>query len=118
LLPAGLTRYTATLRSTQVIDLATGRRVGAPLEVNGLLMDAAFSPDGHQVAAAVSLAASSEERRAHPGQQAGRLLLLDWRAGKLHHQPLDLASEPRQLDYSSDGRQLAVLCASGELVVI
>jgi hypothetical protein len=101
-----------------VIDLATGQRVGSPLELNGLLMDAAFSPDGLQVAAAFSLAASSEERLAQPGEQPGRLLLWDWRAGKLQHQPLPLASEPRKLDYSSDGRRLAVLCANGELLVI
>jgi WD40 repeat protein len=118
LLPAGLSRHTCTLRSTQVIDLATGQRVGSPLEMNGLLMDAAFSPDGLQVAAVFSLAASSEERLAQPGEQPGRLLLWDWRAGKLQHQPLPLASEPRKLDYSSDGRQLAVLCANGELGVI
>src|SRR2546423_2964642 len=33
-------------------------------------------------------------------------------------EPLPLPSEPRKLDYSPDGRQLAVLGAKGELVVI
>jgi WD40 repeat protein/serine/threonine protein kinase len=118
LLPAGGSHRGCALRSTQVLDVTTGQRVGPPLKANGFVLDAAFSPDGLQVAAAVSLAASSEERSAQPGQQPGQLLLWDWQAGKLQHEPLQMPSEPRQLDYSSDGLQLAVICAKGELVVI
>jgi WD40 repeat protein len=118
LLPSGLSQRWCELRRTQVFDLTTGQRVGPPLEANGFLLDAAFSPDGLQVAAAVSRAASSQERHAQPGQQPGYLLLWDWRAGTLQHEPLELPSEPRQVDYSPDGRQLAVLGAKGELVVL
>jgi WD40 repeat protein len=122
LLPTGLSYHTCTLRSMQVVDLTTGQRVGPPLEAKGLILDTAFSPNGHQVVAAVSRAASRQERsgeRAIPaGQQPGQLLLWDWRAGQFQHEPLPLPSEPRQLDYSPDGRQLAVICANGELVVI
>jgi WD40 repeat protein len=118
LVPTGLSHRICDLRSTQVVDVTTGQRVGPPLEANGIILDAAFSPDGLQVGAAVSLAASSEERRTQPGQQPGQLLLWDWRAGKLQHKPLQLPSEPRKLDYSPDGRQLAVIGAKGELVVI
>jgi WD40 repeat protein/serine/threonine protein kinase len=122
LLPRGLSRD-GELRSTQVVDLTTGQRVGSPLEAKGIILDAAFSPDGLQVAAAVSCAASREERSevAHPGraaQQPGQVLLWDWRAGQLRHEPLPMPSEPRMLDYSPDGRQLAVIGAKGELVVI
>jgi WD40 repeat protein len=118
LLPSGLSQRWCALRSTQVVDLTTGQRIGPPLEANGFILDAAFSPDGLQVAAAVSRAASPQERDAQPGQQPGQLLLWDWRAGKLQHEPLKLPSEPRNLDYSPDGRQLAVIGAKGELVVI
>jgi WD40 repeat protein/serine/threonine protein kinase len=118
LLPSGLSQRSCALRSTQVFDLTTGQRVGSSLEANGFIMDAAFSPNGLQVAAAVSRTASSAERFAQPGQQPGQLLLWDWRAGKLQHEPLQLPSEPRSLDYSPDGRQLAVFGAKGELVVI
>jgi WD40 repeat protein/serine/threonine protein kinase len=117
LLPTGLSRRTCELRSTQVFELTTGQRVGPPLEANGFIMDAAFSPDGLQVAAAVSRAASAQERRAKPGQP-GQLQLWDWRSGKLQYEPLPLPSEPRTLDYSPDGRQLAVIGAKGELVII
>src|SRR5262249_22565613 len=68
LLPSGLSRRTCELRSTQVFDLMTGRRVGPPLEANGFIMDAAFSPDSLQVAAAVSRATSPQERSAKPVQ--------------------------------------------------
>jgi serine/threonine protein kinase/WD40 repeat protein len=118
LLPAGLSRFTCELRSTQVFDLATGQRVGPPLEAGGFILDAAMSPDGRQVAAVVSLAAAAAERKAQPGQQPGQLAFRDWRAGELQYEPVKLPSEPRKLEYSPDGRKLAVVCAKGELVVI
>jgi WD40 repeat protein len=46
------------------------------------------------------------------------VLLWDWRTGKLRHEPLPLSSEPRSLDYSPNGLQLAVLGTNGELVVL
>jgi WD40 repeat protein/serine/threonine protein kinase len=116
LLPTGMSRFSCKLRSTQVFDLTTGRRAGPPLEANGLILDAAFSPDGRQVAAAVSRGASRQKLRHKAGDQSGYLLLWDWRFGKLRHEPLPLPSEPRKVDYSPDGRQLAVICAGGELV--
>jgi WD40 repeat protein len=106
------------MRKTQVVELATGGRVGKPLEANGLILDAAFSPDGRQVAAAVSVDASVPERNTKPGQQPGQLLLWDWQTGKTQHEPMPLPSEPRSLDYSPDGKQLAVLGAQGELSII
>jgi WD40 repeat protein/serine/threonine protein kinase len=118
LLPAGRSAGGCELQTTQVFNLTTGERAGPPLEANGFILDAAFSPDGLQVAAAISLAASSAERKARQGQQPGELQLWDWRAGKLRHEPLPLPSEPRMLDYSPDGRHLAVIGAKGELVVI
>src|SRR5262249_10560836 len=117
LLPTGRSICSCTLQSTQVFDLTTGQRAGPPLEANGFILDAAFSPDGLQVAAAVARAASPQEREAQPGQQPGQLLWWDCRAGKPKHKPL-LLSEPRSLDYSPDSRQLAVIGAQGELVVI
>jgi WD40 repeat protein/serine/threonine protein kinase len=118
LLPTGLSNEKCELRSTQVVDLTTGRRVGSPLEANGYILDAAFSPDGLQVAAAVSLAVSSAERRDQYKQHPGKLLFWDWRTGKLQHEPFSLPSEPRGLDYSPDGRQLAVISTDGELRLI
>jgi WD40 repeat protein len=118
LLPSGISHNACELPSTQVIDLVTGKRAGPPLAAHGLILDAAFSPDGLQVAAAVSRTTSSQERRQHPGRQLGQLLLWEWRTGKLQHEPLQLTSEPRKLDYSPDGRQLAVLSAEGELTVV
>jgi WD40 repeat protein/serine/threonine protein kinase len=122
LLPTGLSTAvtpSCNLRRTQVVDVATGRPVGLPLEADGLIIDGAFSPDGRQVACAVSSAESREERRsAERMEQPGQLVWWDWRTGEFRHGPVQTPSEPRMLDYSPDGRQLAVVCAKGELVVI
>jgi WD40 repeat protein len=101
-----------------VVDLTTGRRVGSPLEANGFILDASFSPDGLQVAAAVSLAVSSTGRTDQSKEHPGRLLIWDWRTGTLQHEPLSLPAEPRGLDYSPDGRQLAVISCDGQLRLI
>jgi WD40 repeat protein len=117
LLPSGLSQRSATLHETWVADVATGRPAGPTLVADGLILDAAFSPDGLRIAAAVSRATAAADRRARPGQQAGELVLWDWRSGKREYEPLALPSEPRGLDYSPDGRRLAAVCASGELVL-
>jgi WD40 repeat protein/serine/threonine protein kinase len=115
LLPTGLSHHRCSLRSTQVFDLTTSQPAGPKLDANGIIMDAAFAPDGQQVAAAVASAASPQER---DSLQPGQLLLWDWRTGKLQHKPLPLPSEPRTLDYSPDGKKLAVICARYEVVLI
>jgi WD40 repeat protein/serine/threonine protein kinase len=106
------------VRSTRVYEVATGRPAGPPLETDGILLDAALSPDGRQVATVVSPAQSWEERRSHEGQQAGKVKLWDWRTGKQVCDPLPMPSQPRCLDYSRDGQRLAVLCSGGQILVI
>jgi WD40 repeat protein/serine/threonine protein kinase len=117
-LPTGLTQRVCNLRATRVYDVTSGQPAGPPLEAGGLILDAAFSPDDRQVAALVSLADSSRERGRRPGQQAGLVKCWDWRTGQPTCDPLPMPSEPRCLDYGSDGQQLAVICAGGQLVLI
>jgi WD40 repeat protein len=116
-LPSGKSARSSALQITHVFDLAGGLPAGPPLDTRGLILDADFSPDGRQVAVAVSMATPGE-RGARPGQQGGELQLWDWKAGKQQTSPLVLASEPRSLDFRPDGRQLAALGAHGEVVVI
>lgn len=112
LLPTGLTYHGYGLRSTRVVALAHDQPDGPVLGKGGLIRDGAFSPDGHQVA----LARERPDKitPARPGQ----VELWDWRTGKLLHDPVPLPSEPRGLDYSPDGRFLAVTCSSGELLLL
>jgi WD40 repeat protein len=111
------------LAKTQVVEVTTGRPAGAVLSVRGLLssrgliLDAAFSPDGVHVAVAVSRS-TNLERNAKPGEQAGELWIWDWRRGTRIAKPLPLPSEPRKLDYNPDGRRLAVIGAGGEVSVV
>src|SRR5262249_54428753 len=116
-LPTGLNSRNCTLRSTRVYEVATGQPAGPPLEAGGIILDAAFSPNDRQVATLVALA-NPKERFNRLGGQAGQVQLWDWRTGKPMCNPVLTPSEPRGLDYSIDGRQLAVICAGGQLVVI
>jgi WD40 repeat protein len=119
-LPTGDSNWNCSVRSTQVHDVATGRPAGPVLAGGGILMDAAFSPDGRQVAALISLSGSREDRRGRAGSQhlPGQLKLWDWRTGELTGPPLTLPSEPHSLAYRPDGQVLAVLCAEGQALLI
>jgi WD40 repeat protein/serine/threonine protein kinase len=106
------------VRSTRLYEIATGQPAGPPLEADGILLDAALSPDLKQLATLVSPAHSWGERRSQNGQQPGQVQLWNWRKGKQVCLPLPMPSEPRCLDYSPDGQRLAVLCSGGQLRVI
>jgi hypothetical protein len=54
----------------------------------------------------------------HESTQPGQLQLWDWRTGQRLFDPLALPSEPRCLDYSLDGRTLAVICSGGQFVLV
>jgi WD40 repeat protein len=96
------------LRSTGASRVATGRAAGPPLRPGGLIVDAAFSPDGRSVATLGARDGASTE-----GQE---VVVWDWANG-LPGWRAALPSEPRSLSYRPDGRRLAVLCGGGELLV-
>jgi eukaryotic-like serine/threonine-protein kinase len=96
------------LRSTGAYRVSTGQPAGATLRPGGLIIDAAFSPDG-QSAATLSA-------RYGPSNEGQEVQVWDWASGRRRwRQPLP--SDPRSLCYRSDGRSLAVLCGDGELLL-
>jgi eukaryotic-like serine/threonine-protein kinase len=118
---SGVSFRNCTLVETRVFDAATGKPAGPPLKPGGVIVDAAFSPDGHRVAT-ISSAANTPSGRDRiifePDGRAGNLQLWDWAAGAHITAPVGLPSEPRGLDYSPDGRTVAVTCADGWVVLV
>jgi serine/threonine protein kinase/WD40 repeat protein len=108
LLPSGMSNAGCTLQSTRVYDLATGLPDGPVLRPGGILLNAAFAPDGKHVALLTG-------RMALP---LSFLQVLDWQTGKPAIKAVLLPSEGRCLDYSPDGERLAVICAAGQLLQI
>jgi WD40 repeat protein len=106
LLPTGMNRIGCTLASTRVDELHTGKPCGPLLQPGGIILDAAFAPDGRHVSI---LSGRSK--------QPSRVNVCDWRTGEPAFDPVSLPSEPRCLDYTPDGRRLAVFCAGGELLL-
>ena len=72
----GTSFRSGTLRETQVFDASTGLAESAKLAPGGIVVDAAFSPDGTQVAIAALTAQTTTER-------AQRIFLDDGRAGNV-----------------------------------
>jgi WD40 repeat protein/serine/threonine protein kinase/tetratricopeptide (TPR) repeat protein len=109
-IPSGYSRGAGSVMPTRVYEAATGRPAGPWLAPGGRLVDASLAPDGRHAITAVSLAAQ--------GMWRGRLAFWDWHEGKPAAEALDLPSYPRKLDYSPDGRLVAVLCVGGELLLV
>ncbi|MFI5456506.1 MAG: PQQ-binding-like beta-propeller repeat protein [Isosphaerales bacterium] len=106
-IPTGMS-YSPALRSTRSHRVATGRPAGPPLRPGGLIVDAAFSPDGRSVAIL-----DAREGRSKEGQE---VVVWDWASGRQGWRAA-LPSEPRSLSYRPDGHRLAVLCGGSELLL-
>lgn len=108
------------LRRTRVYDFAKGQPAGPPLDVGGLLTDAALSADGTSAATLASTAQNGVERGAPAVAEgrAGRLQRWNWRTGEALGDAVPLPSEPRSVEYSPDGRRLVVLCGGGQGLLI
>lgn len=104
-----------------VYEVATGSLAAPPLEGDGVLTDAALSPDGRG-AATLHSAASSDEQRfgrlVEPEGRAGCLQLCDWREGKRRFTALPMPSEPRGVTFAPDGKRVVVICGGGQLLLI
>ena len=106
-LPTGMNQTGCTVKSTRVYELSSGKPTGPPLEPGGVILGATFAPDGRHVA-------MLSGRRDQPAYAH----FWDWRSGKEALAPVPLPSDPRWLEFSPDGRRVAVICGDGELLLI
>ncbi len=120
ILPAGW-RIRRELVSTRVYSLSTGKPAGPLLSVGAAINGGALSPDGRHavtVSAAPNVAPEQPAEKLPWPSQPGWVIVWDWRTGNKVFEPLLLPSEPIGAAYSSDGKQLAVVCAAGPLLLI
>jgi WD40 repeat protein/Flp pilus assembly protein TadD len=108
-LPRGMSYHLALhLHGTQVYHAATGRPAGPGMAVNGSVTDAAFAPGDRQIAVLVSRGIG----------KSGNLQFWDWKAGRLLRPAIEMPAEPRALAYRPDGKQLAVICSNGTVLLL
>jgi serine/threonine protein kinase/WD40 repeat protein len=112
LLASGTNYRTRAVRSARVLNASDGTAAGLAMTPGGLLIDAAFSPDGR------TLATLSTGGKGVPGSQAGTVQFWDWGRGERRFEPLALAYEPRGLAFRPDGGRLAVACADGGVTLV
>ncbi len=120
-LPRGVTHRSGTQLDTRVYEADSGRAAGPILDPGGILLDAAFSPDGASVATASSTARTPGERNQRlfePDGKAGNVQLWDWKTGRRLAGPIPTPSEPRGLAFRPGGGMLAVVCADYRVILV
>ena len=117
----GVSHRDCRLVDTRVHDTANGQPAGPVLSPGGVIVDAAFSPNGRHVATASSTASTPDARdrvKFETDGRGGTLQFWDWSTGKRIVAPIPMPSEPRGLDYSPNGEIVAVTCADGWVVLV
>jgi serine/threonine protein kinase/WD40 repeat protein len=120
-LPRGISHRSGTQRDTRVYRADSGKAAGPRLDSGGILVDAAFSPDGTRLATANLTAQTPAERNQRVFERegkAGNVQLWDWKSGKRLAGPIAMPGEPRGLAFRPDGRTLAVVCADYRVVLV
>ena len=105
------------MTSTRVYDVATGQPASPPLRPGGVILSAAFAPDGREPRAR-QLAAHRGELR-HPKRWGeARVTRWDWQSGRMIGPPTVISDDPWEVCYSPDGKLIAVTTALSRLVLI
>ncbi|MBS0660976.1 MAG: protein kinase [Verrucomicrobia bacterium] len=102
-------------RSTRVRAADTLEPAGPELAPDGLLLDAAFAPDGTWLALASSAVADREKFFATGAGGAGTITFWDFRRGTRLGEPIAVPFEPRALAAHPDGRRLGIFGAGRAL---
>ena len=126
-LVTGLSRYSRNhgrngmVENATIYSQQTGKLIGqssADLEVNGPIMDAACSPDHRQLATIHAHPERSAETIKRDDGSAGSIQLWEWPAFESSNLPIELPGEPRSVEYSPDGGQLAICTKNLEIVLV
>ena len=120
-LPRGTTYRNGTQLSTRVYQATSGQAAGPLLDSGGILLNAAFSPDGTRVATANSAArtiAARSQVQFEPDGKGGNVQLWDWKSGRRLAGPIPTPGEPRGLAFRPDGKTLAVVCADYRILLV
>ncbi len=121
MLPKGASFRGGSLRNTRVYDATNGEPVGPLLSPGGIIVDAAFSPEGEHLAMAALTAQTPDERDTRvflADGKAGYVQLWDWKDGRKLVGPIPMPAEPRGLAFRPDGRTLAVVCADYRVLLV
>jgi WD40 repeat protein/serine/threonine protein kinase/Flp pilus assembly protein TadD len=117
---AGVSNQGCNRHATRLWAADTGEPVGRWVRPGGIILDAVPSPDGKRLAVLSvpeRLDALGAGKSVSPEAQ-GSLTVWDPLANEAEPVRISMPSEPRNLDYSPDGRQVAVVCGLGEILLI
>ena len=121
ILPKGTSFRGGSLRETRAYQADTAQAIGPKLAPGGIVVDAAFAPDGARVAIAALTAQTPQEREQRiflPDGKAGNVQVWDWKSGERLFDPVPMPAEPRGIAFSPDGRTLAVVCADYRVALV
>jgi serine/threonine protein kinase/WD40 repeat protein len=114
----GASLQNAMSSEVTVRRLVDRRQFGPAISVDGILIDADFSPTGLQLATINSPLERSRATMFAQDGSAGTLCFWSWPGGHRQFDPIAMPAEPRTVAYRPDGKQLAVMTALGQVLLI
>jgi WD40 repeat protein len=120
-LPRSTSYREATQKQVRVYEAESGKAAGPILDPGGIVIDAAFNPEGTRVASASLTAQTTKERKERiflPEGKAGNIQIWNWKSGERVAGPVPMPTEPRGLAYRPDGKTLAVVCADYRVLLL
>ena len=115
-LPTGARGRLCGSTSTRVYDVATEQPASPPLRPGGVILSAAFTPDGRNLVLASSQRTVEYSDPKRWGE--GRVTRWDWQSGRMIGPPTVVSDDPWEVCCSPDGKQIAVITALSRLVLI
>jgi WD40 repeat protein/tetratricopeptide (TPR) repeat protein len=115
-LPTGVRNRNCNMTTTRVYDAATGRPAGPPLRPGGVILSAAFAPDGRQLVLASSQRTMGSRVPKRWGE--ARVTRWDWQTGRMIGPPTVISDDPWEVCYSQDGKLIAVTTALSRLILL
>jgi WD40 repeat protein len=118
-IPVGGTFRGGGLARVQLYDAKSLAPAAPEVEPGGFVADVDISPDERLLATvALPVTAGAERQKRLAATADGAVRFWDVSDGRAVGEPLSPPSEPRAIRFRPDGKQVAVACAAGEVLLI
>ncbi len=114
-------RWGTPPRKLCVFSTSEGKKVSSWLRLDAELIASAISPDGKYIAALTPSDSSHVDQNGNLSEYSarpGQIIIWDWRTNHVVRSPIRTSALPLDVVFSPDGKNLAAICADGDVHLV